>query len=75
MQLQYAGANNPLWIVRNGGLLEYKADKQPIGRYENRKPFTNHEIELQKGDAIYLFSDGYHDQFGGEKGKKLSKNK
>jgi serine phosphatase RsbU (regulator of sigma subunit) len=70
--LQYAGANNPLYIVRNGELLETKADKQPIGAYEMEKSFQNHEIELQKDDMIYLFSDGYADQFGGPKGKKLN---
>mgnify|MGYP002621087476 CR=1 FL=1 len=70
-KLQYAGANNSLWIIRNGELLETKADKQPIGLYEGMKDFTLHEIELQKGDEIYMFTDGYADQFGGEKGKKL----
>lgn len=70
--LQYAGANNPLYIVRNGELLETKADKQPIGAYETEKSFQNHEIEMQKGDMVYLFSDGYADQFGGPKGKKFN---
>lgn len=70
--LQYAGANNPLYIVRNGELLETKADKQPIGAYETEQFFQNHEIVLQKGDVIYLFSDGYADQFGGPKGKKYN---
>ena len=69
--LQYAGAHNPLWIVRNGELLETKANKQPIGQFENPTPYTTHTIELQKGDSVYLFSDGYIDQFGGEKGKKF----
>lgn len=69
--LQYAGANNPLWIVRNGELLEFKANKQPIGRFDNSVSFTTHSIDLQKGDMIYIFTDGYPDQFGGEKGKKL----
>lgn len=72
-KLQWSGANNPLWIARNNEIIEYKPDKQPIGKYENRKPYTNHEIELQQGDNIYIFSDGYQDQFGGEKGKKLTK--
>lgn len=70
--LQYAGANNSLYIVRNGVLLETKADKQPIGAYETDKSFQNHEIELQKGDMVYLFSDGFADQFGGPKGKKFN---
>lgn len=75
LELQFAGANNPLWLVRNGELIEYKADKQPIGFYEENKPFTNNIIKLHKGDAYYIFSDGYADQFGGPKvdtgGKKF----
>ena len=73
--LQWAGANNPLWIIRNGELLETKANKQPIGKYENMQPFTNHNFATQKGDTIYLITDGYADQFGGEKNKKLGKAK
>jgi serine phosphatase RsbU (regulator of sigma subunit) len=74
--MQYAGANNPLWIVRNGDLIETKANKQPIGRFENNHPFTNHEFELQKNDAIYIFTDGYADQFGGATAqKKLTKKR
>ena len=69
--LQWAGANNPLWIIRNNELIEYKANKQPIGKVDNPKPFTTHTIDLQKGDTIYIFTDGFADQFGGEKGKKL----
>jgi serine phosphatase RsbU (regulator of sigma subunit) len=70
LSLQWAGANNPLWIIRNGEVLEAKPDKQPIGKYADPKPFTTHTIDLQKGDAIYIFTDGFQDQFGGEKGKK-----
>ncbi len=70
-KLTYAGAYNPLYLIRNGELIETKADKQPIGQYIKRTPYTTHEFELQKGDSIYLFSDGYADQFGGPKGKKL----
>lgn len=71
--LKYAGANNPLWIIRKGAteIEEIKADKQPIGKYIDQQPFTTHSIEIQKGDSIYIFSDGYTDQFGGEKGKKF----
>ncbi len=69
--LQYAGANNSIYHISNGNLNEIKADKQPIGKYAMRKLFTNNVIELQKGDAIYAFSDGYADQFGGPKGKKF----
>ena len=69
--LKYAGAHNPLWMIRNGELSEIKANKQPIGRFDNPKPYTTHNVELQKGDLIYIFSDGYVDQFGGERGKKF----
>lgn len=72
MTLEFAGANNPLCIVRNGELLEYKADKMPIGIHERaNQPFTLHQISLQKGDMLYSYSDGYHDQFGGENNKKF----
>jgi serine phosphatase RsbU (regulator of sigma subunit) len=70
-QLKWAGANNPLWIIRNGELIEYAPNKQPIGKVDNPVPFTTHHIELQQGDRLYIFSDGYADQFGGEKGKKF----
>ncbi|RMG79848.1 MAG: hypothetical protein D6707_07375, partial [Bacteroidetes bacterium] len=94
-ELEWAGANNPLWIFRKGetpltdngsplqpkmqenGVFGYeiKADNQPIGYYEAAKPFTAHKISIQPGDKIYIFSDGYIDQFGGPKGKKFkSKN-
>ncbi|MCB9223211.1 MAG: SpoIIE family protein phosphatase [Crocinitomicaceae bacterium] len=71
--LNYAGANNPLWIIRKGSdeIEEVKADKQPIGKYQNASPFNTHQIELMPGDSFYIFSDGYADQFGGEKGKKF----
>lgn len=70
--LEFAGANNPLWIVRNGQCMEYTADKRPIGFFRGKGlPFTNHKIQLQKGDSVYLFTDGYADQFGGPKGKKF----
>ena len=70
-KLKYSGAHNPLWIVRDGQIIETKANKQPIGKFDNPQPYNTHTIDLQKGDAIYLFSDGYADQFGGEKGKKF----
>jgi len=72
MKLQYSGAYNPLYLIRDGELLETKADKNPIGIYiKEKESFTNNEIDLQKGDTIYIFSDGYVDQFGGPKGQKL----
>lgn len=72
--LEWAGANNPLWIIRNDELMEIKANKQPIGNHYSYEAFTNHAIGLQKDDTIYLFTDGFADQFGGETGqKKLTK--
>jgi len=72
-QLTYAGANNPLWIIRAGTneIEEIKADKQPIGSFYNPLPYTTHSVEVNKGDIIYVFTDGYADQFGGDKGKKM----
>ncbi|MFL5765733.1 MAG: two-component regulator propeller domain-containing protein [Bacteroidia bacterium] len=72
--LQYAGAKRPMFFVRKGVLEEIKADKQSIGGVEMQSDyqFTNHDFDLQKGDTFYLFTDGYVDQFGGEKGKKYS---
>ncbi len=69
----FAGAYNSLILIRKGELEEIKADRMPIGIYEDDggKKFTNHSIKLQKGDALYIYSDGYADQFGGPKGKKF----
>ena len=69
--LKYAGANNPLWIIRNNEIIETKANKQPIGQFDNPIPYSTHSFQVEKGDAIYIFSDGYVDQFGGPKGKKF----
>jgi predicted ATPase/serine phosphatase RsbU (regulator of sigma subunit) len=60
--LQYAGAHNPLYIIRDQKPIEIKADRMPIGVHRNERPFSNHDIDIQKGDMIYLFSDGYADQ-------------
>jgi len=86
-ECQWAGANNPLYIVRGGqnpqgltkpvplqnleGLEEIKGDKMPIAIYERMEPFTNHEFKVENGNCLYLFSDGFADQFGGAKGKKF----
>jgi len=70
-ELTWAGANNPLWIIRNNNLIELKPDKMPVGKYISLEPFTTQKIQLQKSDIIYLFSDGYADQFGGKDGKKF----
>ncbi|OQY05675.1 MAG: hypothetical protein B6I20_00615 [Bacteroidetes bacterium 4572_117] len=70
-KVQYAGAHNPLFLLRNGELIKYKADSMPVGIYiREKESFTNHEIDVQEGDTIYMFSDGYVDQFGGKNGKK-----
>lgn len=69
--IQYAGANNSLFVIRESKLNEIKADKMPIAIYLKMDGFLNHEIPYQKGDVVYLFSDGYSDQFGGPKGKKF----
>ncbi len=69
--IEWAGANNPLWYIKSNVLVEIKADKQPIGLYDEPKPFTSHSISLDKGDMIFLFTDGYADQFGGPKAKKF----
>lgn len=72
MQLDFAAANNPLWLVRDNAIIEYKGDKMPVGKHDfDNKPFTKHSIELQKGDVIYIFTDGFADQFGGASGKKF----
>lgn len=72
MILEYSGAYNPLYLVRDGELIKYKADKFAIGSHmENPdRKYTNHVIELKKNDTLYIFSDGFADQFGGEKGRK-----
>ena len=71
-KLEFSGANNPLIHIRNGVITEFKGDKQPIGIYAGTpKPFTNKVIEVQKGDSVYLYTDGYADQFGGHQNKKF----
>jgi len=73
MKLQFAGANNPLCLIRNNEIIQVKPDKFAIGgNFGNELPkFKNNEIDLQKGDVIYTFSDGYADQFGGHDGRKF----
>ncbi|HXB12190.1 MAG TPA: tetratricopeptide repeat protein, partial [Bacteroidia bacterium] len=71
VSVQWSGANNPLWYVQDNKLVEITADKQPIGKHSRTTPFTTHIINLKKGEMLYLFTDGYADQFGGEKGKKF----
>jgi tetratricopeptide (TPR) repeat protein len=71
VKVQWSGAYNSLLYIQNSEMKELAADKQPIGRTDKPTLFTTHNITLQKGDTLYLFTDGYADQFGGEKGKKF----
>jgi serine phosphatase RsbU (regulator of sigma subunit) len=75
-KLQFSGANNPMYIIRQGGPLEiFKGDRMPIGFYVyNDIPFTRIDLQVSKGDKVYLFSDGYPDQFGGPRGQKFRYN-
>lgn len=72
--VQWSGANNPLWVIqqtKNLEILELTPNKQPIGKFIHKNNFVTHNLNLQKGDEFYLFTDGYADQFGGPKGKKF----
>ncbi len=69
--VKWAGANNPLWFVQDLIFSEIVSNKQPIGKTDNPLPFTTHAINLKKGSSLYLFTDGYPDQFGGPAGKKF----
>lgn len=73
MKMQFAGAYNPAIIVRNGELIQLKGDKCPIGAFSRRAVagYTHQEIDIMKGDMVYVFSDGYADQFGGDDGRKF----
>ncbi len=70
--IQFSGAFNPLYVVSKGELSEHKANPQPVGyNVPNEKPFTKTDVKVKKGDMIYIFSDGFKDQFGGPKEKKF----
>jgi PAS domain S-box-containing protein len=77
MQIEYAGAHRPLYYLTEEDLIEIKGNKFPIGgaQYKNRARFTNTIINYKEGDSVYLFSDGFTDQFGGPKNKKFSPRK
>ncbi len=75
MTLTFCGANNPLWIARNGEMLQFKPNKRPVGFYDMDRPFGQETIQLQPGDVIYIHSDGYQDQLGGPEGKKFMTKK
>ena len=74
-EILYAGANNPVYLSDGNEVVIYKADKQSISFHEEPKPYTNKKIEYDKGNMIYLFSDGYADQFGGPSNKKIGYKK
>ncbi len=71
-RLNFAGAYNSIYILRDNKIEEITPDKQPVGAFieDNIKPFHNKYVQLNKNDVVYMFTDGYADQFGGEKGKK-----
>jgi len=66
-EIQYSGAHRPLYHLRNGELTQYKGDKYPIGgnQYKGKNNYQNHLVEIQDGDSVFFFSDGFPDQFGG----------
>lgn len=71
-KLWFSGANNPLYIIRDGELTVVKGDRMPIGIHLNfERPFASNELDVKKGDLVYLFSDGFADQFGGPRNKKF----
>jgi len=72
--LNFSGANNSLYLIRNKQIIEYKADKMPIGTYPKEQPFTLQTIDIEKNDVFYIFSDGFEDQFGANKKKFSKKN-
>ena len=75
-KIQFAGAHNSLILIRNNEIIEKKADRMPVAIHKNAdKSFTNHELDIKKDDIIYMFSDGYPDQIGGEKGRKFMSRK
>ncbi len=70
--VEFAGANNPVYLIRSGTIRKIEGNKQPIGYYFGKSvPFTNHKIEIKKEDSLYILSDGITDQFGGKEGKKF----
>jgi serine phosphatase RsbU (regulator of sigma subunit) len=73
--LKWAGANSPLLLLSENKITKIRPNKQPVGKFNDLKPFTTHTLHIQKNDVVYLFSDGYIDQFGGAKQKKLKYKK
>jgi serine phosphatase RsbU (regulator of sigma subunit) len=73
LQIDYAGANNPLYLVRDDKVLIFEPNRNPVGIHPNEQAFKNHTFQLMKNDRCYMFSDGFVDQFGGELGRKFLK--
>lgn len=71
----FAGANNPLYVYRNGNLIEYKPDKMPIAIYDRMQPFANQTFNIEHQDELIMFSDGYADQYGGINNKKMKRKR
>lgn len=70
-KMEFSGANNPMYIIRDGEMIEYKGNNMPVAYYDNMTDFTRHTIQMKQGDRVYLFTDGFPDQFGGPNGKKF----
>lgn len=71
-KLFFSAANNPLWLIRNGAVIEYQSDKMPVGKSpKENEPYTLQTVDLKQDDIVYVFTDGFADQFGGPKGKKF----
>jgi PAS domain S-box-containing protein len=75
MELEFAGANQPLFLLRNEQIMEIKGSRQHVGYNHKTEPFKNHKLTLNVGDSVYLFTDGFYSQFGGDEGKKLLKRR
>ena len=74
--MEFAGAMNPMYIIREGKLIELKPDRMPVGFYDNEnRSFSSSKVNLKHGDQLYMFSDGYYDQFGGNEGFKMKSHK
>jgi len=70
-KLEFSGANNPIYVIRKGEMLEYKGNNMPVAYYEKMSDFTRYSIDMKQGDRVYMFTDGFPDQFGGPQGKKF----
>lgn len=75
MELEFSGANQPLFLLRNEQIMEIKGSRQHVGYNHRTEAFKNHKLSLNMGDSVYLFTDGFYSQFGGEDGKKLLKRR